>query len=178
MFSEAHSGRRIPQVASTTLLRLKKHRYTERTKVYRADVATCNTCPLKKHCTDSQHGRSLKRSFDEESLEQVRASHATEPYQKAMRKRSVWVEPLFAEGKDWHETLSSPTTLACELRGADESDWPESEAVTQTKGLGTPPVAGRSGKCSMFLVFPPLAASGAASQNIRLDRLLLQGQQE
>jgi Transposase DDE domain len=37
-----------------------------------------------------------------ESLEQVRATHATEPYQKAMRKRSVWVEPLFAEGKDWH----------------------------------------------------------------------------
>jgi hypothetical protein len=32
----------------------------------------------------------------------VRAYHATEPYQKAMRKRSVWVEPLFAEGKDWH----------------------------------------------------------------------------
>ena len=85
-----------------TLLRLKKHRYTERTKVYRADAASCNACPLKKHCTESQHGRSLKRSFDEESLEQVRASHATEPYQKAMRKRSVWVEPLFAEGKDWH----------------------------------------------------------------------------
>ncbi len=85
-----------------TLLRLKKHRYTERTKVYRADAATCNACPLKKHCTDSQRGRSLKRSFDEESLEQVRASHATELYQKAMRKRSVWVEPLFAEGKDWH----------------------------------------------------------------------------
>jgi hypothetical protein len=26
----------------------------------------------------------------------------TEPYHKAMRKRSVWVEPLFAEGKQWH----------------------------------------------------------------------------
>ena len=25
-----------------------------------------------------------------------------EPYAKAMRKRKVWVEPLFAEGKDWH----------------------------------------------------------------------------
>jgi len=23
-------------------------------------------------------------------------------YQKAMNKRKVWVEPLFAEGKDWH----------------------------------------------------------------------------
>jgi hypothetical protein len=84
------------------LLRLKKHRYSERVKEYRADAATCNACPVKKHCTESQRGRSLKRSFDEESLEQVRATHVTEPYQKAMRKRSVWVEPLFAEGKDWH----------------------------------------------------------------------------
>jgi hypothetical protein len=49
--------------------------------------------------TTSEHGRSLRRSFDKESLERVRAYHTTEPYQKAMRKRSVWVEPLFAEGK-------------------------------------------------------------------------------
>ena len=32
----------------------------------------------------------------------MRAYQPTEPYQKAVRKRSVWVEPLFAEGKDWH----------------------------------------------------------------------------
>ncbi len=25
-----------------------------------------------------------------------------EAYQKAMRKRQVWVEPLFAEAKEWH----------------------------------------------------------------------------
>jgi hypothetical protein len=84
------------------LLRLETHRYTDRTKEYRADAATCNACPLKEHCTDSEHGRSLRRSFDEEYLERVRAYHTTLPYQKAMRKRSVWVEPLFAEGKDWH----------------------------------------------------------------------------
>ena len=32
----------------------------------------------------------------------MRSYHATEPYAKAMRKRNVWVEPLFAEAKDWH----------------------------------------------------------------------------
>ena len=32
----------------------------------------------------------------------MRGYHATEPYAKAMRKRTVWVEPLFAEAKDWH----------------------------------------------------------------------------
>ena len=26
----------------------------------------------------------------------------TEHYQKAIRKRKVWIEPLFAEGKLWH----------------------------------------------------------------------------
>jgi len=78
------------------LLRLEKHRYTERTKEYRADAATCNACSLKAHCTASEHGRSLRRSFDEDYLERVRAYHTTEPYHKAMRKRSVWVEPLCA----------------------------------------------------------------------------------
>jgi hypothetical protein len=84
------------------LLRLEAHRYTKRTKEYRADAAACNACPLKEHCTDSEHGRSIRRSFDEEYLERIRAYHTTPLYQKAMRKRSVWVEPLFAEGKDWH----------------------------------------------------------------------------
>ena len=32
----------------------------------------------------------------------MRGYHATELYAKAMRKRQVWVEPLFAEAKDWH----------------------------------------------------------------------------
>jgi hypothetical protein len=32
----------------------------------------------------------------------VRGYHETEGYQKAMRKRQVWIEPLFAEAKAWH----------------------------------------------------------------------------
>jgi len=32
----------------------------------------------------------------------VCAYRGTETYHKARRKRSVWVEPLFAEAKDWH----------------------------------------------------------------------------
>ena len=35
-------------------------------------------------------------------LDRVRGYHETEAYTKAYRKRTVWVEPLFAEGKDWH----------------------------------------------------------------------------
>ncbi len=87
---------------NNAILRLSKVAYTERENRYQGDAATCNACPLKSECTPSDHGRLLHRSFDEEYLERVRAYHRTEPYQKAMRKRSVWVEPLFAEGKDWH----------------------------------------------------------------------------
>jgi hypothetical protein len=44
----------------------------------------------------------VQRSFYIDYLEKVRAYHATEPYKKAIRKRQVWVEPLFAEAKEWH----------------------------------------------------------------------------
>jgi transposase len=69
---------------------------------YQADPAICNACPRKAQCTTSDHGRSLQRSFAEADLDRVRDYRATEPYQKALRKRGVWVEPLFGEAKDWH----------------------------------------------------------------------------
>ncbi len=75
---------------------------TEAVVVYRADPATCNACPLKAACTASDRGRTLQRSVYADYLERVRGYHATEAYQKAMRKRQVWVEPLFAEAKLWH----------------------------------------------------------------------------
>jgi hypothetical protein len=83
-------------------VRLKTLVHAERVKRYRADAATCNACPLKPNCTTSMHGRILTRSFDESALDRVRAYHATQAYHKAMRKRQFWVEPLFAEAKDWH----------------------------------------------------------------------------
>lgn len=47
-------------------------------------------------------GRAVYRSFGEEYLERVQAYQSTVAYQKALRKRKVWVEPLFAEAKAWH----------------------------------------------------------------------------
>ena len=69
---------------------------------YRADAATCNTCPLKAQCTPSDQGRQVHRSFHTSYLERVRGYQQTLAYQKALNKRKVWVEPLFAEAKDWH----------------------------------------------------------------------------
>jgi hypothetical protein len=83
-------------------LRLYPHSYTERLSRYRADPESCNACPLKPECTPGGSRRVLMRSFDEELLERVRAYRQTEPYEKALRKRKVWVEPMFAEAKEWH----------------------------------------------------------------------------
>lgn len=35
-------------------------------------------------------------------MERGRSDHATASYAKAMRKRKVWVEPVFAAAKPWH----------------------------------------------------------------------------
>jgi hypothetical protein len=83
-------------------LRFDRPHSTERSLRYRARAKDCNHCPLKAECTTSKQGRSLCRSVDEEVLDRVRGYHETEAYKKAYRKRQIWVEPLFAEGKDWH----------------------------------------------------------------------------
>lgn len=70
--------------------------------IYRADPALCNACPLKARCTTSDQGRMLHRSVHAAYLETVRGYHQTAAYRKAMRKRQVWVEPLFAAAKQWH----------------------------------------------------------------------------
>jgi transposase len=70
--------------------------------IYRADPALCNACVVKAQCTTSDHGRMVHRSLAADFLETVRGYQETAAYQKAMRKRQVWVEPLFAEAKQWH----------------------------------------------------------------------------
>ncbi len=84
------------------LLHFKSYLHHEGLKRYRADATICNNCPLKSRCTDSDKGRTLLCSVDEALVDRVRAYAPLEAYKKALRKRQVWVEPLFAEGKDWH----------------------------------------------------------------------------
>jgi len=63
-------------------------------------ASACNACPLKSKCTKRAKGRWVSRSLEEEYLEGVRVYRDTEAYRKALRKRAVWVEPLFAEAKE------------------------------------------------------------------------------
>jgi hypothetical protein len=83
-------------------LRLHNEDRHNRRKRYRAKPSICNACELKAKCTTSDRGRVLYRAFDEDFYDRVRSYRGTFAYEKALRKRSVWVEPLFAEAKDWH----------------------------------------------------------------------------
>jgi len=75
---------------------------TRRLTVYKTKAGTCEECELKPKCTDNKTGRQVLRYFDERYVDRVRAYRGTFPYEKALRKRRVWVEPLFAEAKDRH----------------------------------------------------------------------------
>ena len=105
-YDAARNAYRCPQQHP---LRRETAKYGEQVVVYRADAAIaalCNACPLKERCTESRHGRIVHRSFYADYLEQGQGYHATEAYQRAMRKRQVWVAtqrvPGFAEAKEWH----------------------------------------------------------------------------
>ena len=69
---------------------------------YRARASECASCLLKPRCTTNKNGRQLRRYPGEHYVDRVRSYRGTASYEKALRKRKVWVEPLFAEAKDWH----------------------------------------------------------------------------
>ena len=75
---------------------------SEQVHIYKANAQICNSCPVKRECTESKSGRHIFRSFFQEYVDRVRAYHDTEEYQQAMRKRGVWVEPLFGKAKQFH----------------------------------------------------------------------------
>jgi len=83
-------------------LRRARTKYTESVHVYQARAEVCNACPVKSACTNSVGGRTIHRPFDQEYLDRVRRYHETAACQRAIRKRKVWLEPLFGEAKTIH----------------------------------------------------------------------------
>jgi transposase len=73
-----------------------------RLTIYKAKAGACGACELRPRCTENKTGRQVLRYFDEVYVDRVRGYRRTFPYEKALRKRRVWVEPLFGEAKDWH----------------------------------------------------------------------------
>src|SRR5215211_5276169 len=96
------AGRDEYRCPEGNVLRRETAKYGEGVVVYRGDPAACNACPIKATCTTSDRGRIVHRSLYADYLERVRSYHATPAYQKAMGKRKVWIEPMFAEAKAWH----------------------------------------------------------------------------
>ena len=98
-YDSEHDVERCPQGP------VRKREWTDEAgqrAVSRARAASCNDCPVKHECTRSKQGRLISRSFHAEELDRVRGDKGTVADEKALRKRSVWVEPLFAEAKQWH----------------------------------------------------------------------------
>ncbi len=67
----------------------------------------CEALPLQRLCSQGQvrgepEGALAEPQPRRRDLDRMRAYCDTEPYRKALRKRTVWVEPLWGEAKEWH----------------------------------------------------------------------------
>src|SRR3990170_3467132 len=83
-------------------LRLRVRRYSDSVLIYQAKGAVCNACPTKGKCTGSANGRQVFRPFYQSYIDKVKGYRELPAYEKALRKRKVWLEPLFAEAKVLH----------------------------------------------------------------------------
>jgi transposase len=158
---------------------LRRHHVSNRIEawIYRADTAVCAACPVRAACTPSRLGRSLSRSFWAEYLDRVRAYQGTPAYEQALRKRSVWVEPLFGEAKAWHglrrfrlrrlpkvNTQALLTAAGQNLkrllrrRGWGRRPWPGGPAAASARGVS--PTHGRSCRRRTHKAQRPASARG------------------
>jgi transposase len=90
------------QCPAGKLLRPKTIRAARNQVIYKTEPATCTSCSMRARCTDNKSGRQVLRHLEEHYVDRVKSYRGSFPYEKALRKRRVWVEPLFAEAKDWH----------------------------------------------------------------------------
>jgi transposase len=84
------------------ILRPKTFRAARNQILYKTEPGTCTSCSMRAQCTDNKTGRQVLRHRDERYVDRVKSYRGTFAYEKALRKRRVWVEPLFGEAKDWH----------------------------------------------------------------------------
>jgi transposase len=90
------------QCPAGEILRPKTFRAARNQVLYKTEPGTCNSCSMRPRCTDNKTGRQVLRHRDERYVDRVKSYRGTFAYEKALRKRRVWVEPLFGEAKDWH----------------------------------------------------------------------------
>ena len=69
--------------------------------MYRTSRKICQDCHLKAQCTNSSYARVVTRSPHHHYIERVQNYHKTTAYEKAQRKRSVWVCPRPIKLSQW-----------------------------------------------------------------------------
>src|SRR5829696_7091781 len=89
-------------MSSRQLFRPKTFRAARNHILYKTEPGACNSCSMRPQCTDNKTVRQVLRHRDERYVDRVKSYRGTFAYEKALRKRRVWVEQLFAEAKDWH----------------------------------------------------------------------------
>jgi hypothetical protein len=92
----------IYQCPAGEILTPKTFRTARNQVIYKTVPGTCDSCSMRARCTDNKTGRQVLRHRDERYVDRVKSYRGTFAYEKALRKRRVWVEPLFGEAKDWH----------------------------------------------------------------------------
>jgi transposase len=94
--------RDLYQCPAGEILTPKTFRTARNQLIYKTEPGTCDSCSMRAQCTDNKTGRQVLRHREERYVDRVKSYRGTFAYEKALRKRRVWVEPLFGEAKDWH----------------------------------------------------------------------------
>jgi hypothetical protein len=84
------------------LFRPKTLRAARNQILYKTETGTCTSCSMRSQCTHNKTGRQVLRHSDERYVDGVKSYRGTFAYEKALRKRRGWVEPLFGEAEEWH----------------------------------------------------------------------------
>ena len=85
-----------------------QHRAKEQLKVYLIeDARLCAQCPLRKDCTESERGRSLKRHVQSQRLDELRAEARSVAASYSRKRRRHVMEGSFANAANNHRTKRS-----------------------------------------------------------------------
>jgi hypothetical protein len=82
------------QCPAGEILMPKTFRAARNQILYKTEPGTCNSCSMRARCTDNKTGRQVLRHRDERYVDRVKRYRGTFAYEKALRKRRVWVETL------------------------------------------------------------------------------------
>ena len=118
--------------------------------LYKTEPGTCTSCSMRSQCTDNKTGRQLLRHLEERYVDRVKSYRGTFACEKALRKRRVWVEPLFGEAKDWHGLRRFRLRMLEKVNIEASADrlWTEHKEVNGGSGAGSAQVGSGGGLAS------------------------------